>query len=300
MTIPMKLAALLLVATASAEACTIPVFRYALDRWWADTYGIVAEDAWKKGPAGQKADKAINESNANLVWAEMQEAPSGVTLLWPRSGEVAWTGELDPATTDILLASPVREKIAKRVLAGESAVWVMVEGGDKARDKAFADRLKKRLKYLESVAAIPPQDPNDPDSRLGPGPDLKVGFSMIRVSRKDPKERFLVQMLAGPEGGELLESKEPFAGPVFARGRVLGAWKAEDLDDAGIDEVSLFLLGACSCRVKAMNPGWDLLMAKDWDGALMEVEIARTEEAEEEEPETPEPAVEPPMPEPAP
>mgnify|MGYP001547592114 CR=1 FL=1 len=47
----------------------------------------------------------------------------------------------------------------------------------------------------------------------------------------------------------------------------------------------LFLLGACSCRVKFMNPGWDLLMDVDWDEKLMVVQIARVEEGVVEEPE---------------
>ncbi|MCH2065455.1 MAG: hypothetical protein MK194_17230, partial [Roseibacillus sp.] len=53
------------------------------------------------------------------------------------------------------------------------------------------------------------------------------------------------------------------------RGRVLGAWPAEELDEEGLDEVPLFLLGACSCRVKFQNPGWDLALTLDWDESLL-------------------------------
>ena len=37
----------------------------------------------------------------------------------------------------------------------------------------------------------------------------------------------------------------------------------------------MFLLGACSCQVKRMNPGWDLLLNVDWDGALQAIGFPR-------------------------
>lgn len=287
MMIVSRLTVVLLLAAATAESCTIPVFRYALDRWRADSFAIAADEAWKMSETGKKAGKMINESDANLLWSEDVDPGPGARLIWAGSTERVWTDALKPADLDPMLTSPVRKEIEKRILAGECAVWVVVETGNKERDAAFAKRMDKRLKYLESVAAIPPQDPDDPDSQLGPGPDLKVAFSMIRVKRDAPAERFLLRMLAGPAGKELLEGNTPFAAPVFARGRVLGAWNSDDLDDAGIDEVTLFLLGACSCRVKTLNPGWDLLMNVNWDERLMEVEVAKRRGKDETPPPTP-------------
>jgi hypothetical protein len=88
-------------------------------------------------------------------------------------------------------------------------------------------------------------------------------------------------MLVGPAGAPLLEGDEPFAGVVFGRGRALGVWPASELDEEGIDEVSLFLLGACSCRVKIGNPGWDIAMAIDWDTRLMAAQMAADRKLEE-------------------
>jgi hypothetical protein len=281
--IPTILAGALL-AAAPAGACTVPVFRFALDRWPSDAYALVAPKAWKEGEAGRKLAEALEQSAVNLYLPDADEEakPGELALMWPRSATPAWSGRPAGFDLEAMSSSPARDKIVRRVLAGDSAVWVMVECGDKEKDQAFAGRLGKRVKYIESVAAIPEQDPYDPDSRLGPGPELKVGFSMIRVKRDDPKEKFFVKALAGPEGGDLLEGAEPFAGVVFGRGRVLGAWVATELQDEGVDEISLFLLGACSCRVKFMNPGWDLLMDVDWDERLMQVQLARDEQQEEE------------------
>lgn len=86
-----------------------------------------------------------------------------------------------------------------------------------------------------------------------------------------------------------MQGGDPIAGVVFGRGRVLGVWNEARLDDQGIDEASLFLLGACSCRVKFQNPGWDLAMAVDWDTRLMAAQMVADREAESEEVEESEP-----------
>jgi hypothetical protein len=77
-------------------------------------------------------------------------------------------------------------------------------------------------------------------------------------------------MLAGPNADEM-GNHGTWLAAVFGRGRVLGAWGARDFGDEQIDEICLFLLGACSCQVKQQNPGWDLLLDADWDTALQEM-----------------------------
>jgi hypothetical protein len=81
-------------------------------------------------------------------------------------------------------------------------------------------------------------------------------------------------VLAGPKAGADL-AKGSWVAAVFGRGRALGAWPAEGFGDEQIDEASLFLLGACSCEVKRLNPGWDLLLNVDWDERLQLAEKAR-------------------------
>ena len=46
---------------------------------------------------------------------------------------------------------------------------------------------------------------------------------------------------------------------------------AEGFGDEQIDEACLFLLGACSCEVKRMNPGWDLLLNANWNESLQAI-----------------------------
>jgi hypothetical protein len=120
---------------------------------------------------------------------------------------------------------------------------------------------------LEQVIRLPLIDPNDPSSKLGPGPALALKYSILRIPATLVSEAPLLAMLAGPRSG-LEKSKEPWIAVVFGRGRVLGAWAAPDFQDDEIEEVCLFLAGACSCQVKRQNPGWDLLLKCDWPDRL--------------------------------
>ncbi|MBI3879821.1 MAG: hypothetical protein HY301_07115 [Verrucomicrobia bacterium] len=277
----------------SSSACSIPVFRYALDRWPADNFRLEVSAADAKDEAVAKFIRnfgSASELNLEIVRLPADQ-PGPSRLLRPHSEETAappvWTGTLTTAALAPLTNSPARIEIVRRMLAGNSAVWVLVESGDRAADDAAARTLEKRLRYLEQVAQIPPIDPTDPTSKLGPGPKLAVKFSVLRVGAPISKsarsstpseaaglktgapsdESAFLQMLAGPKSG-LAEIKEPWVAAIFGRGRVLGAWPAKGFGDEQIEEVSLFLLGACSCQVKKLNPGWDLLLHADWDEQL--------------------------------
>ena len=261
----------------SLPACSIPVFRYALDRWPADRYRleISAPDAKDEGVA-RFLRNFTDSTPLNLDPVRVaEEGPSH--LHFPHLGPgatPAWTGALDAGALPQITDSPVRAELTRRILAGETVVWLLAESGQHEADAAAARALEKRLRYLEQAAQLPAIDPNDPSSQLGPGPALGVKFSLIRIRHDEPAEQLFLKMLAGPKADPAL-ANGPWFAAVFGRGRVLGAWPAPGFGDEQIDEVSLFMIGACSCEVKRMNPGWDLLLNVDWDGELAKAEQAR-------------------------
>lgn len=260
-----------LALAAPACACTIPVFRFALDRWEADKFHLVL-------PAALSKDASVNallrplraNGKANLDITTTSDVTQPELRYSRESDHPVWTGALNADSLGALLDSPGRQELLKRILAGESVIWVTVT--DKS-DTAEAERIEKRLKFLEQVATLPVQNPNDPDSQLGPGPALRLKFTTLHLRRDDPAEQPLIQMLAGPTG-KVDASKTNFAAAVFGRGRVLGAWPLSDLDDASLEDACMFLVGRCSCRVKNENPGWDILMNVDWEKALGAVKPA--------------------------
>lgn len=266
---------LYLLAAVLAEACTIPVFRYALDRWEADKFHLVLPATASKDTALQDLLRPLRANGkANLDITTSRDPALTVAELRPSRDDSpdpatapVWSGTLDGPALTALLDSPARKQIVDRILAGDSIIWILADSGS-AADTAEAERIEKRLKFLEQVAALPIQDPNDPDSQLGPGPPLKLKFTLLRLRRDDPAEKVLLQMLAGTQKTKIDPAATSFAAVIFGKGRVLGAWPLADLDDRSLEETSMFLVGRCSCRLKTENPGWDLLLNVDWEKAL--------------------------------
>ena len=266
----MRLATLIIaICTSGACACTIPVFRFALDRWEADKFHLVLPQAVSKEPAIQDLLRPLRANGkANLdIATSTDPAQQDTVLRYSRaSDKQVWSGKLDAATLNAVMDSPARKKIVQQLLAGDSIIWVIADSGSPV-DVLDVERIEKRLKFLEQVASLPIQDPNDPDSQLGPGPPLKLKFSTLRLRRNDPAESMLLHMLAGPQG-TFDPTTTSFAGAVFGRGRVLGAWPLAILDDASLEDACMFLVGRCGCRLKNESPGWDILLNLDWEKAL--------------------------------
>lgn len=256
----------LLIASA-AQACTIPVFRFALDRWEADRYRLALPPEQAREAATRDLLRPLRaNSPANLDIATAATDSGQAELRSAAADTALWSGRLDAASLAGLLDSPGRRQIVERLLQGDSVVWVLA-AGPAAEDRTRIEQIERRLKFLEQVASLPLQDPNDPDSQLGPGPPLRLKFTALPLRLDDPAEELLLRMLAGPRS-RFDPLATGFGAAVFGRGRVLGAWPLSELDDQALEDACLFLTGRCSCRVKQDNPGWDLLLSVDWPRAL--------------------------------
>jgi hypothetical protein len=64
---------------------------------------------------------------------------------------------------------------------------------------------------------------------------------------------------------DLAELNEPLVFPVFGRGRSLLPLVGAGITPENIRGSARFLAGACSCQVKEQNPGFDLLVAANWN-----------------------------------
>ena len=307
---------LLALLPAYVYACSTPVFRYAMERWPADFYdgvlvhrGPIADDH----PAarlfeGETAeflnlrlsrmdlDSAAEEDVKNLLGDKVPEKLPALVLWYPwQKGRAApfWSGEFTPETVAVLIQSATRDEVAKRLTEGQTAVWIFVESGDKAKDKAALELLKKELETVtkELMEFAPPVQEMDM-------PGVSFEFSTVSLSRTDPNERFLLSIIMRSEPDLDDYVKEPMAVPVFGRGRALYTLIGEGINADNIRESAAFLTGPCGCEIKMMNPGVDLLMAVNWDGAVMQYYEEFYATAEEEElpeltsvfPDDPEPA----------
>jgi hypothetical protein len=296
-------AAALVAAASAASACSIPVFCYAMTRWLPEPYEVLvfherplasgqqAVVEWLQKAAS--ADGACANVEARTVDTAGERPPEGGTtnrqdegllavwkaekptqLPWmvvrlPRGmGDEAkvWSGPLSAENAKALVDSPARREVAKHLLSGACAVWVLLEWGDREADGAAAKLLREELKKLEQTLELPPQmDPMAPEEEQPKaGQELRVSFSLVRVSRKDPAERVFIAILLATEA-DLKGLSKPMAFPVMGRGRALPPLVGEGIAADNIAGCCEFVVGPCACQVKAMNPGTDILMTADWD-----------------------------------
>ncbi len=91
---------------------------------------------------------------------------------------------------------------------------------------------------------------------------------MLEIDRDDPREQVLVNLFSTRTTPQFGTKEETLVVPVFGRGRALEVIPAGDLSEGLIGDLTMFLCGACSCQVKDLNPGFDLLLKQDWELSL--------------------------------
>jgi len=283
----------------AAMACNVPVFRYALERWEADAYEVVVFQREPFTPeqrvALEKLEKAERDGVANLavnrvnlaselppplrtLW-EAQEKPSLPWLVarYPRQsrGETAaWAGPLNAEAVGALLDSPARRNLTQQLSNGDAVVWLLLESGDAKADAEAGELIEAETQKLQRTLKLPEPAPDDPP--IAAELPLKIAFSTLRVARSDPAERVLVSLLLSRDA-KLPGTKEPMLFPIFGRGRVIPPVIGKEIRPAAIRELAEFLTGPCSCQVKEMNPGNDLLLAANW-GSLIGYQEVRLPE----------------------
>jgi hypothetical protein len=285
---------------AVAFACNVPVFRFALERWRPDAYRITV---LHRGPLSESEREFLrpledlrNKTLANLDFRavdllEVEKKPAdGTHAVPPLSTEFGsrvkegaswlivqypeylrievpvWNGPLSRETIERLVDSPVRKELVRRLVEGQTAVWLLLESGDKDRDDAVADLLAEEIPGLEQNLKLP-ELTSDPDDELLAKTPFKVAFSAIRVPRDAELELALAGMLIRCEP-DLADRSDPMIYPVFGRGRAMLPLIGAGITAKNIQDSAEFLVGPCSCQVKELNPGFDLLLSADWNDLL--------------------------------
>lgn len=280
----------LLLLIGFGRACNIPVFRYALEKWKPDAYEVLVfhRGALPKDDAALKELKrhGIGEdvaSNIDLTLVNLDKEPDAEhSKLYAGLGKpelpcmvvrtkdldrevvTIWSGKLSTKTVGQLVQSPVRKELAKRIAAGETAVWLLLESGDKEKDDAAAALLEKELKKVTPELKLPKLTDQPEDRLAGGGPPLKVAFSVLRLKRGDAAEEVLQAMLLKSEA-DIEKRQEPMVFPIFGRGRCLGGLLGKGITAENIKEGCALLVAPCSCKFKIQSPGFDLLISNDWE-----------------------------------
>jgi len=159
--------------------------------------------------------------------------------------------------------SPARSEIVRRILDGHSSVWLLIAPEEQSRQ--LSEQLQATLDDVTDDLALP-QGIGLPGSELYASIPLEIRYSVLPVSHTDPKEQQFLKWLAAFTSGWRTDAA--YVIPVFGRCRALDVIPYGEADPPLIEEVANFLCGACSCRVKQANPGFDLLASVNWDQRL--------------------------------
>lgn len=277
-----------------ARACSIPVFRFALERWASDLYEVDVFHRGELTPDQRQQLSAIEDlatanggpvnleivrchvdgplaSDLAAVWNDAGDAPlPHVVIRAPggrRGSPQVWSGPLAEFSSSIV-DSPAKQELVRRLAAGDSVVWLVLPGTDAEEAQAVMQRLEQSLSKLAEEIPIP-NGVGLPGSELAARIPLAVKFSALVVDAKsDALWRAQIQKIQEPRDGHPWASGETLVVPVFGRGRALQTLRSSELDEDAIAEISRFLCGACSCQVKELNPGFDLLLSVNWDERL--------------------------------
>ena len=60
----------------------------------------------------------------------------------------------------------------------------------------------------------------------------------------------------------------PFVFPIFGRGRMIEPLPPEQFETSSVVAACKYMVGECSCVIKALNPGVDLILNTDWRATL--------------------------------
>jgi hypothetical protein len=299
--LPTLIAAVFAFSAAWLYACQVPVFRYAFERWEPDKYealilhdGPLAADDRQRlkelqeaiPPMANVAIRPIDTRHLDDQEIKERLQPfrfTGTTtlaLLYPRSAQevpqrLVHTVPLASESLRHLFDSPVRRELAARLEKGQSAVWIFVPSGKAVQDKEAWERLSQALARDRKELKLPPVEDLEAESPevQAKVAELQLEFSALPLDTQDPSEAFLLQMLLASES-DLATAGEPLAFPAFGRGRVLYALVGMGINSEMIRRANQFIVGPCSCQVKAQNPGFDLLTAADWEGLVGDLKIS--------------------------
>lgn len=288
---------------AVALACSIPVFRYAIEHWQPDPYQVfvyhdqelTAEDheliGWlrEQEALGANIEEHLIDMRKPLEpadqarWERLGDVkpPRLVVQLPKRIGDgeapvssASWNRE----ELESLVRSPKRSELAERLTRGD-VVWVFLDGTTKEENDRLYTLLDEQIAVQQETIKLGEIDEADRKDLAGDPTELKVKFSALRLARDEAAEKWFREILLSIEpdlrDDELKD--QPMVFPVFGRARALYALVGQGINADMIKEAAVFLTEGCQCTVKAENPGVDLLVPVRWDDVI---EVSEPEEVD--------------------
>ncbi len=265
---PIKMAFFILVffflCNINIYSCTTPVYEYVRDKHYPFTYELVYyHDKTKLDEAIIQKHKKLRDSftNVNIYLREVnvlkikgkkdkyqkdrylyKNMKKRKLPYYALFNEKYYYNILEDINDlDHFIRSPLREKIIEKLDKPIMCVVLLLESGDKEKDK-------KALKVIKEFIS---------DSQL------EDSVSLFQLSRDIKKEKFFIKMLLKVEE-DLAQLNEPMAFPIFGRFRILEPLAGDEIIFENLSYLIQFLNADCSCVIKYNLPGVDMLHINDW------------------------------------
>lgn len=257
-------------------ACSVPVFRYALERWHPDPYVIQLN---YNTPHTNKLSEILDtlrtfDYDYSFIIEKIKTSGKSpqINLLYPKISGLktnVWEGPMTVNNIKKILDSPVRREIARRIIGGDSAVLLLLEGDNEKRNNEVAATLSKNISIIEEEIKLPHEYADIPEEDLQIY-DTNIVFklSMLGLSKTNSNDEILINMLTRFLPESIPKDSFPIVYPIFGRGRMLTAMFAKDVTARNLQGICEYIAGECSCEIKGQNPGIDLLFSVNWDSLI--------------------------------
>lgn len=208
-------------------------------------------------------DETMEPATENLWLAQSNPEPPWMVVQSPSSAvsnSAIWSTALRTPSIGAVLTSPARQRITEHLMDGHAAVWLLVESGDPVRDEVAIDTLTATLRAFEKSRSPPRPTPGAKSGAVAPPP---LHFSVVRVTRDDSAEEFLLKSLVPA----LAPSPMPAAYPIFGRGRTLPPLVGRRLNEEAIVQACQRVLSQCTNDLRETSRGSELLLGANWQSS---------------------------------
>ena len=141
-----------------------------------------------------------------------------------------------------LTESVLRRQIADEILKGNLCVILLLKTGNKEKDAIASTVIENFMKDCPLKSIMP----------------------VFELSRNNAAEKMFVKMLLNVEY-DLADIDGPMIFPIFGRFRILEPLLGQGITEENLDVLVRFLTADCSCLIKGMLPGMDMLCTNNWE-----------------------------------
>lgn len=281
---------LMFISVNVALACPIPVFQYALEYWETDPYEVFIfydddtqeellseiEELKQNTQWDSKINLMVNDNKVldkdtfrhSVFRQEQVDTLPYMVVYYPRMSGIqdpVFSGEFTKENLDLLLNSPMREKVSNSLLDRKVAVWVLLESGNQSKDQEALKVLEEEIEKMENNLQVPEATSWGIETIVIYD---KIEFELLTLSRDNKEEKMFINMLINSEFDLKDYEDVPLAFPIYGRGLILYALVGQGINSWTINEAGRFLVAPCSCQAKALNPGTDLLTTMNWEDKI--------------------------------